>query len=142
VQSKARLLFAAILLTTMTLSACRAREPALGGKTWVLQSHGEPDDLQDILEGTEITATFNTAKGEISGSAGCNGYSGSYEVNGSKLAIGPLAHTEMFCATPEGVMEQEQQYLTVLATAQSYEVQDGQLRVFCSGSQRLIFSAR
>jgi heat shock protein HslJ len=141
VRSKARLLFAVILLTT-TLSACRAREPALGAKTWVLQSHGEPNDLQDVLEGTEITAEFNTAKGEISGSAGCNSYFGSYEVNGSKLAIGPLAHTEMFCGTPEGVMEQERQYLTTLATAQSYEVRDGQLRVFCSGSQRLIFSAR
>ena len=111
----------------------------LENTTWILQSYGEPDNLTVALEGTKITAFFDSADGQVKGSAGCNSYFGSYEVEGSQLSIpGPIGATEMYCAEPEGVMDQEQEYLAVLQLAESYEIDDDELRVNC-GSQVLIF---
>jgi heat shock protein HslJ len=44
-------------------------------------------------------------------------------VNGEEIKIGPLASTMMACAEPEGVMEQETQYLAALQMAESYQVE-------------------
>lgn len=69
--------------------------------------------LQSLIAGTEITAEFGV-DGTVSGSSGCNTYSGTYEIEGDEMRIGPISVTEMACASPEGVMEQEQQYLAAL----------------------------
>jgi len=107
---------------------------------WFLRSYGEQDNLETIIEGTEITATFNSAKGEASGSAGCNTYFARYEVKGSELTIFEMAYTEMACLSPEGVMQQEQEFLSILASAQSFQADDTTLTIFCSGSQQLYFT--
>lgn len=113
----------------------------LGGTTWVLQSYGEPGNLKDVLTDTDITAEFISSQGTVEGSAGCNSYSGSYEVEDIQLSIpGPIAATEMYCMEPEGVMEQEQQYLEILQAAESYSVEDGKLQINC-GDQVLIYTA-
>ena len=97
--------------------------------------------MQAVLEGTEITASFNGAEGQATGSAGCNSYFASYEASGNKLSFSDIAQTEMYCAAPEGVMEQEREYLTLLSNAESYEIKEGKLQVI-SGSQVLIFSTK
>ena len=38
--------------------------------------------------------------GKVTGSGGCNRFSGSYAVDGDKISIGPLAATKMFCLDP------------------------------------------
>ena len=113
----------------------------LEDKTWALESYGEQDSLQAVLKGTEITALFDSAKGRVHGSAGCNSYSGNYQAGKSKLSIPMVASTEMYCLEPEGVMEQEQRYLRALQSAESYEVGDGKLRI-TAGSQVLVFKAK
>jgi putative lipoprotein len=45
------------------------------------------------------------ADGKVSGTTGCNQYSGAYEINGNEIAIGPLAMTMMLCAGPVGEQE-------------------------------------
>jgi heat shock protein HslJ len=87
---------------------------SLEGTTWVLQG---------TLPDTRITAEFNG--GAISGSSGCNSYSGSYSSTRAggptnNISIGPLAVTQMACE--EAVMTQEQAYLASLEAAQSYTV--------------------
>jgi heat shock protein HslJ len=62
------------------------------------------------------------ADGMMSGSAGCNNYTGGYTVDGSNIKIGPLASTRKLCSTPEGVMEQEAQFLAALETAATYRI--------------------
>jgi heat shock protein HslJ len=74
-----------------------------------------------MLEGTEITAIFGD-DGSLSGSAGCNNYITGYTVDGNQIAIQPAATTMMFCAEPEGIMEQEAAYLAALATAATYSI--------------------
>lgn len=74
-----------------------------------------------MLENTEITAIFDE-EGALSGSAGCNNYVAGYTTDGNQITIGPAASTMMFCAEPEGVMEQEAAYLAALATAATYSI--------------------
>jgi heat shock protein HslJ len=77
------------------------------------------------LAGTSISAQF-TSDGKVSGSAGCNQYSGSYTVSGSKIDFSaPLATTKMMCEP--AVMEQENAYLQALGEARSFSVSGDQL---------------
>jgi len=107
---------------------------------WFLRSFGEQNNLKTLIAGTEITATFDSAKGEISGSAGCNTYFARYEITDNRLTILEMAYTEMACLSPEGVMQQEQGFLSMLANAQSFQSDDTTLTVFCSDGQQLYFT--
>jgi len=109
--------------------------------TWVLEAYGKPGNLRAVLEGSEITAIFDSAEGQVNGSAGCNNYFGGYQVSNDKLTILDLANTEMACLEPEGVMEQENQYLKILGAVVSYQIQDGELQVN-SGDEVLIYGAK
>lgn len=112
---------------------------ALESKTWVLISYGEEDRLQAVIEGTEITVIFNPGEAEVHGSAGCNNFFGSYETAGSELSVSNIAFTEMACLTPEGVMDQEQLFLSMLTAAEGFQVQEGQLTIFVADDQILKF---
>ncbi len=136
--------FGVILLAvlTFTIGACARPGPApLEDTAWILESYGEPGNLQTVLEGTEITATFDSAEKRINGSAGCNSYSGDYQVSDNTLTFLNISYTEKFCMEPEGIMEQETQYLKTLNNAESYQVKDGTLQVN-SGNEILIYTAR
>ena len=69
-----------------------------------------------------LDANF-AADGTLSGTSGCNSYSGGYKVDGDMISIGPLANTDMGCVEPEGVMEQEAQFLAALQTAATYQIE-------------------
>jgi heat shock protein HslJ len=128
------------VLIVIGIAGCNAQNSTLEDAEWFLRSYGEQNNLQAVIEDTEITATFNSATGEVSGSAGCNHYFAGYEVRGSTLSISGMGWTEMACISPEGVMEQEQEFLTILAGAQSFQVDDTTLTIFCSGGQQLYFT--
>lgn len=113
----------------------------LENTTWVLKSYGEQNNLQNVLEDTEITAIFYKDKSKISGSAGCNRYFASFGLNGNKLSISAPGSTKMYCSKPKGVMTQERQYLTALEAVESFRMRDGQLRMFYSGDHVLTFIA-
>ena len=135
---KMKILVMLLLSSMIGLASC-SYGSSIEDTDWVLQSYGEFENLKDVLTDTEITAEFVSSEGTVEGSAGCNSYSGSYEVKNSQLSIpGPIAATEMYCMEPEGVMEQERQYLEILQAAESYSVEDGELQINC-GSQVLIF---
>jgi len=110
---------------------------AVENTTWVLQSYGEQSNLQTVLQGTEITAIFDSIEGQVHGSAGCNGYFGSYEMEGNNLSIpGPIGATVMSCG--EKIDKQEREYLSTLQAAESYKIEDGELTIIC-GTQILVF---
>ncbi len=100
---------------------------SLEGTTWSLFSYIAPNgEEKEILPESRITAEFN--EGQVAGTAGCNNYFGSYELDGNSLTFGPTGSTMMFCA-PEELMLQETAYLAVLGTTSSYEIVDGQLHL-------------
>ena len=92
--------------------------------------------VTSILAGTSMNAIF-LADGSLSGSAGCNNYTATYQANGDQITIGPAAATRMFCAEPEGVMDQEAQYLAALERASRYEIQMDRLTLFDDQGARL-----
>lgn len=116
----------------------RRERNALEDTVWVLEAYGEPGNLNDILADTEITAEFISAEGRVKGSGGCNWYEGGYEVTDSQLSIPWLVHTEMYCAEPEGVWGQEEQYFAAMRAAESYQIEGGKLIITYDG-QLLIF---
>ena len=112
------------------------QEVSLEDTKWILQLYGESENLKDVLEDTEITATFNKEEGRVTGSAGCNSYFGSYEAEDANLSIpGPIGATEMSCGEQKDTQERE--YLSILQAAESYEIEDGKLTINC-GNQVLI----
>jgi len=136
-------LLVVLLSPTIVLSSCGTdvNESALVDRVWTLETYGEPDNVKSVLKDTEITITFDSGKGSMTGSAGCNSYFGEYEVKANRLSIpGPIAATEMACLEPEGVMEQETLYLTILKSAKSYQIQGNELRIDC-GDQVLIYTS-
>lgn len=117
-----------VLLTAGACSLTKATS-GLENKIWKLESYGEEGSLRKVLEGTEITATFDGDKDQVHGSAGANTYSGSYKIDGNKLSILELAWTEMYRLDPPGVMEQEEQYLKTFRAAESFVIQDSKLKI-------------
>lgn len=71
--------------------------------------------------------------GRVSGSGGCNQFTGSYETKEGTLTVSPLAST--FKACEESLMTQEQRFLTAMQDAKRYEVDQGQLTVFYENDQ-------
>ena len=109
----------AVALTTGTAAGVAAPAAAadLEGVPWLAVFYlgsGPAGRLLPVLPDTEVTATFQ--RGVVSGSAGCNSYSAGYSLAGGPdaLRIGPVAATQMACAEPPGVMQQETAYLGAL----------------------------
>lgn len=136
---------AMVLLLELSAAGCglfsRAPAPLLN-TSWSLQSYGDPTAPTRMLPGTEITASF-AQDDKVSGSAGCNRYSGEYKLNGQRVSITRLASTQMYCAEPGGIMAQESTFLGAMEQATSYVVKGTELRIlFNDGHQALTFLAR
>ncbi len=104
----------------------------LGGSSWhVISYNNGKQAVVSVIIGTEITADFKD--GKLTGSAGCNNYMASYEVNGDNIGdnitVGPAATTRKMCSEPEGIMEQEAQYLAALETAATYQIQSDRMEM-------------
>jgi heat shock protein HslJ len=108
---------------------------------WQLEERASGQDMVQSIPGTRITASF-TADGGISGSSGCNLYGGSWMANGESFAIGQVFCTEMYCMEPEGVMDQESAYLTLLGQVAGYTMTGERLVLTDNtGTPLLVFSA-
>jgi putative lipoprotein len=81
-----------------------------------------------------VTAAF-TADATVSGSAGCNRYSGSYTGTGDQLSFSPLASTKMACA--DDVMAQESAFLASMEQVASFSIEGSQLTL-ADGSGALL----
>jgi heat shock protein HslJ len=96
------------------LAAFAAQPRTLAGTAWrVTNFNNGRQAVVSVLAGTNLTLAF-AADGRASGSAGCNNYTGGYRADGPKLTIGPVAATRRMCPAPQGIMEQEQQFLKML----------------------------
>jgi len=92
-------LLVAVILATV--APALAQTPSLPGTEW------GPDEAA----AAEHFVRFES-DGRLSGSAGCNRYTGSWERDGARLSIGPLATTRMVC--PPEVMDEESAFLSAL----------------------------
>jgi heat shock protein HslJ len=136
---KTRVLVLLVLagLILPSLAGCRRAGSApadpLDGTAWVLMYVRKSTPIPD----TTITATFED--GQVHGSAGCNTYSGSYQVTDGTIEVGPTAITEMFCMEPEGVMDQETMFVQFLQDVRTLRFVDDQLQLSRPDGETLTF---
>jgi heat shock protein HslJ len=97
-------------------------QASLTGVVWLatMVNNGR-QAVVSLVEGAEITATFDE-EGTLFGSAGCNNYRTSYTLDGDAIALAPILSTKKFCSEPEGVMEQEANYLAALETVAMWSI--------------------
>jgi heat shock protein HslJ len=105
-----------------------APDPLAGTRWTVTNMYTGKGAVVGVIPGTTITLEFDRA-GRVSGSAGCNTYSANYRASGNSLSIDPPGSTKMFCETPEGVMQQEQEYLAALHSAARFTISGNQLQI-------------
>jgi heat shock protein HslJ len=104
------------------LAKFEAISQSLEGSSWeVIGYNNGKGGVVSVIIGTEIMADFGE-DGQLTGNASCNNYFASYETEGDNITIGPAGSTMMACPEPEGIMEQEQQYLASLETAATYKI--------------------
>ena len=68
-----------------------------------------------LTPGSTVTASFQ--ENSVSGSAGCNNFQATLEIDGGAIAIGPASATKKVCddiEQPNDVMDQESRFLTHL----------------------------
>lgn len=105
-----------------------AQSRELAGTSWLVTAYNNGRQaVVSVLPGTELTLAF--AEGTLSGRAGCNRYHASWHGDGDRLTIGPPAATRMFCAGPEGVMEQEAQFLRALESVATVQLEGPRLEL-------------
>lgn len=96
----------------------------LFGKTWTLAE----------MEGRNFSADkpnieFNRDTKRVSGSGGCNRFSGTFEVNGSLLKFSPIASTKMACRDGDR-QRVETTFLNLLQKTTRFEVEGNKLRLY------------
>ena len=115
------------VLLAMLLAACSAAG-GLDATSWELESYlSSEGDMMRVLPKSVVTLNFQAD--QVSGMAGCNNYSGSYQTTGSKIEFGPMAATLKMCAQPLGIMEQETAYLGALEAAAEYDLKGNTLEI-------------
>jgi heat shock protein HslJ len=87
------------------------------------------------VTGSTLTAIFTAD--QVSGSAGCNTYSGSYTLDGTSLKIGPLASTMKACAD-QAVNDQEQQFLAALQASTTFSQSGNALTLKAAGGENQV----
>ena len=135
---KRTIVFISIIFVLLVTGGCGLIPGGAGndlrGTSWTLESYGG----KSLLDKSRMTATFES--GEISGSASCNHYFGSYQAKGNQITINGLGWTEMACMDPEGIMEQESTIMSMLSKAVNYSIEGGKLQFQIEGGEMLVFS--
>ena len=89
------------------------------------------DAVSSPVPGSALTLEF--ADDRASGNSGCNTFSGPVKLSGvDGIALGPFASTLRACADP-AVSAQEQQYMTALGLAKTYQVTGDRLTLYRDG---------
>lgn len=112
------------------VGATSAQPSALTGNVWLLTAVLS----KAPVAGTSPTSEFTSAS--VSGSGGCNRYSGKVSVSGSTIRISSIASTEMACQPK--IMAQESVFLNALASARSYSTSGGTLALKGSNGRALL----
>jgi heat shock protein HslJ len=130
-----------IILVLVSLLGCSPKTNELAGTSWELISLNG----KDLIEGTVIMLEFTETY--LGGEMSCNGYGGSPDSgkyisknNGTFQLGDPFAVTVQLCNEPEGIMEQEKEYIETLMNASMYETVNNRLELGnANGETVLIF---
>ncbi len=131
---KIYILITGLLLVLASCSTETQTEAKIIDGTFVLHSFGGPEILIPADKRFPTLKFENTEK-KLSGFAGCNTVSGSYEASAGKIKIPQLAATRKACFNDE----YEPKILKALDEANSYEIKDNLLTLKKDGETLIIF---
>lgn len=101
-------------------------ETAVQGVTWELSQYADGDALAEVPD--DVSATLLLNSGAASGVAGCNTYSGTYEIDDHLVRFSDeLVVTQALCEGPAQAVEDA--FLTLLPTIVSWIIVDGRLEL-------------
>ena len=134
-------ILALAVVASLSVAGCDALGAAQGGQlegvTWQLSTYVTDDARVPVPGDVAATATF--ASGQVSGTNGCNSYSGPYQASGSSLSVGPLMSTLMGCGPVQSAIESA--FMGAFQDAASYTATGTQLTIYdASGAQTLVFT--
>jgi heat shock protein HslJ len=115
-------------------SGAGAAGPELVGTAWALG-----DFPGQVLTDVRPTISFS-GDGTVSGIGGCNTFSGTYTVDGSKLTFGALSSTKKACGDTVDTVEQA--YLAALQATQTYEITSDAKLKLTSGATTMTFAVQ
>ena len=133
-------IFTILITSGLVLSACSSQStPAkLAGTSWTLLSYGPEGNQVHAALGTETNLVFGM-DGQVSGSLGCNSFSGDYKIQDGKLVFGLLASMLMAC--PELQMTQEGAAFLVLTGTVRFNIEEDTLTIYdANGANALTLS--
>jgi putative lipoprotein len=107
----------------------------LAGSDWVVEDiagRGVVDRLR--------TSMAFAAQGRVSGSGGCNRFTGGYQQDGPALRFGQMASTQMACVP--AAMDQERRFFEALAAVIGWRIENGLLHLTGAGDATLIRLSR
>lgn len=107
----------------------RVPEPAELVGAWLLEDLGG----RGVVDMVQTTIVFD-GEGMVSGSGGCNRFTGGYTFADGTLEFSPLAATKMMC--PEAVMGQETAFFVALGEVEQVAVDDPYLLIYFAGSEQ------
>jgi len=116
-----RLLLAVLASLTMAPCATAASLPALDGTAWTLAAL----PARALL--AERPATLRFEGDRVSGTDGCNAYSGRYTQTADGFRFGNVAQTQMACPSEPG--KQAQAFMAALAATRQARLEGGRLQL-------------
>ena len=140
-----RLTIAAVATCALALASCGEDDPAtptgagddaaLNGTQWALDvaRHGGE-------RGETVSPWIKFEDGRVSGSDGCNRFSGSYEASDGALTLGPLAGTQIACDGAAGRVAAS--VTEGFGMVDGYAISGETLRLTSGGEVRLTYAAQ
>jgi heat shock protein HslJ len=126
--------------STATATSAPASDP-LAGTRWEVVNFNNGSALVSVINGTRITMEFGQ-DGRVTGNGGCNNYFAPYQVNGSSITINPPGSSQQVCSEPEGIMEQEAEFLTTLHSAATFRIDGNMLEILTAGNQKAVIASQ
>ena len=127
-------------VTLLVAASCATGGSELDDTSWLLESHGPPGNLTQIIENTNVSLDFVGSGHRVTGSTGCNAFDGTYEVEGNALTINYEIGAGQRCDL-SAIVEQEQMFLSTFVDAESFTLDDDVLTINC-GERVLVFVQR
>jgi len=132
-----RLLLTAVLLGASGVHAQTAPDrPALVGPAWIAEDIAGGG----AVERARATMVFD-GQGRVSGSSGCNRYTGGYRLDGASLRFDRMAGTMMACERP-ALSDQERRFHAALAEVRSWRIESGMLALLDAAGATVLRFAR
>jgi putative lipoprotein len=126
--------FLSLLIIGLMISACSAKGTGASASlvgSWKLTSYGSAASPTPAVADTEAGITFNQ-DATITGNSGCNGFGGSYTVEGDKVTFDQVTSTLMACDDPR--MAQEDAVHQVLNNTASFKIEGNKLTLTNNGN--------